>query len=346
VRLKKDLSIYNYAIGERDLIMAGFRKAKAEQAALKIGFYGKSGSGKTFTALLCAEGLAAFTGKRIAFVDTERGTDFYCKDVEERKVHPRAFDFDANYTRSITEVISDVKGLNPNEYGIIIIDSITHIWEASKQAYKGKITSAGTIPFHAWGKIKKPYKELINYLLSSPMHVIICGRQGNDFEEDEETGELKNIGTKMKAEGETPYEPHILMHMESTKDKKGGLASITAFAEKDRTGILSGRTIISPNYDNLIKPLLPLLGGKQAAMKSEDETAAIDAEQITKEDALKESESTTILKKYKGRIVLCESLDDLKKLGKEITPELKKKMTTNHVSELRASYVEAEMILS
>ena len=38
--------------------MAGFRKAKAEQAALKIGLYGPPGSGKTFTSLLIAEGLA------------------------------------------------------------------------------------------------------------------------------------------------------------------------------------------------------------------------------------------------------------------------------------------------
>ena len=45
--------------------MAGFRKAKAEQAALKIGMYGPSGSGKTFTALPIAEGLAQITGKRI-----------------------------------------------------------------------------------------------------------------------------------------------------------------------------------------------------------------------------------------------------------------------------------------
>ena len=43
--------------------MAGFRKAKAEQAALKLGIYGPPGSGKTFTALLLAEGLAAVTGR-------------------------------------------------------------------------------------------------------------------------------------------------------------------------------------------------------------------------------------------------------------------------------------------
>src|SRR5262245_3063320 len=129
--------------------MAGFRKAKAEQAALKMGLYGPPGSGKTFTALLLAEGLAAKANKRIAFVDTEHGTDFYCKTVPSRPVHPAAFDFDALYTKSITDVISAVKGLKVEEYGVVIIDSITHIWEAARAAYSGRTTKAGTIPFHA-----------------------------------------------------------------------------------------------------------------------------------------------------------------------------------------------------
>ena len=322
--------------------MAAFKKAKSEQAALKIGIYGSAGSGKTFTALLCAEGLANITGKRIAFVDTERGTDFYCKDVSSRKIHPAAFDFDALYSRSITEVLSSVKSLNQNETGIIVIDSITHIWEAARLAYTGKETSVGTIPFHAWAKIKKPYKELINFLLSSPMHVLICGRQGNEFDEDEETGELKRVGTKMKAEGETPYEPHILIHMESVKNPKTGDATITAFAEKDRTGILAGKTIKNPSFDNLISPILPLLGGKQAVIKPESETAAEDAEIITNQDSELEKTSSELLKKYKARIVMCDSIDQLKEIGKEITPELKKKMITNHISELRAAYLEAE----
>ena len=89
--------------------MAGFRKAKAEQAALKIGLYGPPGSGKSFTSLLLAEGLVKNTGKRIAFVDTERGTDFYCQAVAQRAIHPEAFDFDAIYTRSITEVTSAIQ---------------------------------------------------------------------------------------------------------------------------------------------------------------------------------------------------------------------------------------------
>lgn len=310
-----------------------------------MGFYGAAGSGKTFTALLCAEGLAAITKKRIAFVDTERGTDFYCKDVPDRKVHSKAFDFDALYSKAITEVLASIKALDPDQYGIIVVDSITHIWEAAKMAYTGRETSAGTIPFHAWAKIKKPYKELINFLLSTPMHVIICGRQGNDFAEDEETGELKNVGTKMKAEGETPYEPHILIHMIAVKNQKSGDATITAFAEKDRTGVLAGRTIANPTFDNLIKPILPLLGGTQAKIEADDNTAAVDAEALTEQDAEKEKESAEILKRYSGKILSCTNKDELKDIEKEITPELKKKMTTNHVSELREKYLEARTIL-
>jgi hypothetical protein len=323
--------------------MAGFKKAKTEQAALKIGMYGAAGSGKTFTALLFAEGLAALSNKKVAFVDTEHGTDFYCMNVSERSVHPKAFEFDALYSKSITEVLSNVKQLNTDEYSVVIIDSITHIWEAARLAYNGKETSAGTIPFHAWGKIKKPYKELINFLMSSPMHVIICGRQGNEFDEDEETGELKRIGTK--AEGETPYEPHILIHMEAVKNPKTGNSTITAHAEKDRTGVIAGKTIQSPTYDSVIKPLVPLLGNKQAVIKSDAETSAMDAEIITEQDAAKELESSTILKRMKGRIVACESVAALKAIGAEITQELKSKMTTSHIADLRAAYLEAEAIL-
>ena len=114
--------------------MAGFRKAKAEQAALKMGIYGPPGSGKTFTSLLLGEGLAMASKKRIAYVDTEHGTDFYCQKVPSRSVHPEAFDFDAIYTRALTEVASSVRALNADEYGVIIIDSVTHLWEAARAA--------------------------------------------------------------------------------------------------------------------------------------------------------------------------------------------------------------------
>lgn len=327
--------------------MAGFRKAKAEQAALKMGIYGPPGSGKTFTSLLLAEGLGKITGKRVAYIDTERGTDFYCQAVATRSVHPEAFDFDALYTRSLTEVLSSVKALDVDKYGVIVLDSVTHLWEAAMAAYAGRQTSIGTIPMHAWGKIKKPYKDLMAALLSSPMHILICGRQKTVYESDEETEELKSVGVTMRAEGETPYEPHILIRMESIKPKKTNeLAQIVAYAEKDRTGVLSGRSFINPNFDSLCKPLLGLLGNVQARMATGDESATQDAEALAKQDQEREAESQNLLRDFKARIDLVKDSGALKAIGKEITPQVKSKMVPGQVAELRDHYQQREGQLS
>ena len=93
--------------------MGKFVKAKNEQAFLKLALYGKPGGGKSLTSLLWAEGLAAIDGKRIAVVDTERGSEFYGLGIEERMVHPDAFDFDRLITRSLMETIEAVESLDP-----------------------------------------------------------------------------------------------------------------------------------------------------------------------------------------------------------------------------------------
>jgi hypothetical protein len=327
--------------------MAGFRKAKAEQAALKMGIYGPAGSGKTLTSLLIAEGLAKVTGKRVAFVDTERGTDFYCQPVAARAVHPEAFDFDALYTKSLTETLAAVRGIDPQEHGVVVLDSVTHLWEAAIAAYSGRKTSAETIPMHAWGKIKKPYKDLMAFLLSSPLHVIFCGRQGTQYETNEETDELKAVGVKMKAEGETPYEPHILIRMEAIRPAKSNeVAKIVAYAEKDRTGILAGRSFVNPTFDSLCKPLLHLLGNVQAHVATSDETAVVDAEQLADEERQRAAASAAHLRQFAAKVDLCQSVAELKALGKQITPELKAKMSPSDVTALREKYQARDAELS
>ena len=327
--------------------MAGFRKAKAEQAAIKMGLYGPAGSGKTLTALLLAEGLAKLSGKRIAYIDTEHGTDFYCQSVKARAVHPDSFDFDAIYTRSITEVLQACRGLKESDYSVLVLDSVTHLWEAAMAAYGGKLTKAGTIPFHAWGKIKKPYKDLMSWMLGSPIHVIICGRQKNLYEEDEETEELKQVGVTMRAEGETPYEPHILIRMEALKPSKTQeRAQVVAFAEKDRTGVLAGRSFVNPTFDMLCKPLLGLLGATQASVPGSDETASIDAEQLAKEETQRAEQSSEALRTWSAKIELAEDVPALKSIGSQITPQLKATMLPSDVATLRERYLAREQRLA
>lgn len=323
--------------------MAGFRKSKSVQSALKIGIYGPPGSGKTFTSLLMAEGLARIDMKRVAFVDTENGTVFYDKEVKERSIHPEGFDFDVIKTRSITEVLDGVKSLKVTEHSVIVIDSITHLWEAARQAYTGKITSAGTIPFHAWGKIKKPYKDLIGLLMNSQLHVIICGRQGVEYETNEETDELKAVGLKMKAEGETPYEPHILLRMEIIKPKRTQeKAQVVAYAEKDRTGVLAGRSFINPTFDTLCRPLLPLLGLTQDQIETADEAAAKDSERLEADEFKRHLEAEELIRTFTARLNLATSYKEIMKIGNELTPEVKAKLNKDEVATLRDLFLKRQ----
>ncbi len=254
-----------------------FQKAQPQQARLKVSIYGPPGSGKTFTALLMAEGLAAQRGKRIAYVDTEHGTDFYAMNVPERPVHPSKFDIDTIYTKSISKILDEVMAIDQSVHGVVVIDSISHVWESAMEAYEGRKTSSDGIPMHAWGAIKKPYKTLINFLIGSQLDVFILGRQKNIFGKDDR-GELVKTGVTMKAEGETAYEPHICLRMESEIHATDRMKSRPViYVEKDRTGILQGQTIYWPNFST-VEPILPLLGDVQASVEDEDERIAADAE--------------------------------------------------------------------
>lgn len=314
--------------------MAGFQKPKPLQRAIKLAMFSRAGCGKTFTALLFAEGLAKHEGKRIAYVDTEHGTDFYVMPVADRSPHPEAFDVDAIYTRSIAEVTAACKSLDPNEYGVIVIDSITHLWENAIASYQGKKTKAGTLPIHAWGKIKKPYKALEAWLMNSPFHVIWCGREGTEFGKDEE-GKDTSLGPKMKAEGETAHEPNILLQL--TTELRGGQTVYRAWAVKDRTGILSSRGLIEyPTFENVVQPILAhLTGDSQAQLPDDDDARISTTEAVADEDLEKAEDSAKLFHRFRAEYDLAQSEEDIAEIGKEIGPDVKRRMTNEDLTALR-----------
>lgn len=318
--------------------MAGFRKAKPEQAALKMAVYGPPGSGKTCLALLIAEGLAKKTGKRVAFVDTERGTDFYAQPNKAREWHPTAFDFDALYSRSLTEIDASIRKLKPDEHCCVVLDSMTHLWEAARASYSGRTGPDGQIPMPAWAKIKKPYKDLVAFLLSSPLHVIICGRQGTEFDEDE-NGKMTKVGFKMKAEGETAYEPHVLIRLESVRQATG-VAIPTAFIEKDRSSCLYGKVVEWPSFKTIAEPILHLLGDTQATVQTEAQAAVVDAAVMAEADAERERVAATLMAQFRAKIASAKSGDELDAISKEITPAVKELVGTAYTAELRQLYTD------
>jgi hypothetical protein len=318
--------------------MSGFKKPMSMKSALKLALYGPAGSGKTFTALLLAEGLARSANRRVAVLDTEQGTAFYSQAVPRRTAHPEAFDFDVLHTRSVTEALAALHNLDPGVYGAVVIDSISHLWDACRNAYTGKLTKHGGIPLHAWGAIKKPYRELMNLLLSLPVHAILCGRQGVDYGEDEGTGELKQVGFRLRAEGETAYEPDVLVRMEAHKANRRQPAAILAHVEKDRTGILAGSTIEWPTFDKLAKPLLGLLGNRQAPVPTDDAVALQDAEVLERREQERLRRSADVATEYADRIATVESAGELRQVGERLTPEVKGQLVLKDLERVRALY--------
>lgn len=315
-----------------------FKKAEPEQAALKVSMYGPPGSGKTFTTLLMAEGLAKETGKRIAYVDTERGTDFYAVERPGVGLHPEAFDFDAVYSRSLAEVDREIRNIDPEVYGAVVLDSVSHMWDAAIESYEGRKTSQDGIPMQAWGKIKKPYKALIQYLMETPFHVFILGRQKNIFEGDSDS--MRKVGVGMRAEGETAYEPHICVRMEARQDVNDSTrTTYLAHVEKDRSQLLEGRTVANPGFLT-IKPILALLGTKQAKLDDQDERVAADSELLDRDvekARTKETKSADILADMQVKIAGAGTPEELGAVSAEIK-KVKRYMVEAHLGALRMLY--------
>jgi hypothetical protein len=191
---------------------------------------------------------------------------------------------------------------------------------------------------HAWANIKRPYKELVHLLLASPLHVLICGRQGNDFAEDADTGEMKSLGYKMRAEGETAYEPDVLLRLEAHKPGKKGTLVPTAVVEKDRTGVLAGKTIPWPGFDNLARPLLGLLGTTQVAPPTEEEVGIQDAEALARREKEERQRSAELAGRFTARLEQAGTVDDLRRIGGELTAPVKARMAQPDLDRVRKTY--------
>lgn len=220
----------------------------------KAAFQGFAGSGKTYTAALVAIGLHKRIGskKPVIVFDTEESAKFlkplFSKNGIEALVKA---------SRSLADLKTTFEAMRQGAGDILIIDSISHIWENFLDSYKQKVRRT-SLEFRDWGVIKPSWKaEFSDPFVRDPYHVLMTGRAGYEYENEknEETGkrEIYKSGVKMKVEGETAYEPDMLVMMERfeeilTKDDKKVWREATIL--KDRADIIDGKTIKNPSYDD------------------------------------------------------------------------------------------------
>jgi hypothetical protein len=323
-----------------------FTKAMPKQAYLKALFYGPKGSGKTFTALLMAEGLAKMRGGRVAFVDSEfmgGGSDFYAQALP-RPAHPDAFDFDRLETLSLKEAIAGIQGLDPAVHKVIVIDSLSHYWQAAMDAYEGRMVGKGEdkIPIQAWGKIKRPFKgDLIQWLIASPFDVICCARQKNVYDTSGGDWTLERFAPR--TEGETEYEFPLELRM-SEKRQEGKASAWLAHVEKDRTGILAGRTIPNPDFST-IAGIVAILGPEAREAPDEDERMAADSELLDDPKAAqKAAKSGGLLARFQAEIANATTPEALGQVQAAIKKD-KRYMLEEHLNALRVLFDEKRTLI-
>jgi len=225
--------------------MGLLKPATNGSAYLKCGIMGFNGSGKTFTATDIAIGIAKKMNiKQIAFFDTEKGSDFMipiCKAA--------GIDLLVHKGRAFIDLIEVMK--EAEKAGIpLIIDSITHTWRDLCDSYQAKAKKK-SLTMYDWGILKGQWKQYTDLYINSKCHILMLGRAGYDYEtvQNEDTGknEMIKSGTKMKVEGETGFEPDLLMEMERFFDKDQNLIN-RCWIVKDRTNTLNGRHFDRPKF--------------------------------------------------------------------------------------------------
>lgn len=219
----------------------------------KAAFEGFAGSGKTYSAALVAVGLHKRIGskKPVVIFDTEKAAKFLKPLFAATKIEVLMRE-----SRSLADLKTAMEKIrNEGVSDILIIDSITHVWENFLQAYQQKVRR-NSLQFQDWGIIKPTWKgEFSDPFVNDPYHIIMCGRAGYEYENkiNEETGrrEIYKSGVKMKVEGETAYEPDMLVLMNRFEEVIGKDKKVwrEATVLKDRSTILDGKTFQNPTFE-------------------------------------------------------------------------------------------------
>lgn len=161
---------------------------------LSIGLSGGSGTGKTYTALRMARGIAEVVsgtkGAPIGYVDTENRRALHYKTVFPEMRH---FDFKA------VDEAGKVIGFGPERWievidaaeaaklPVLILDSFSHAWEGVggvldlhattlDRLTGGNDALADKRSQLAWAEVKPRYRRLIDRIVRASTNIIICTR--------------------------------------------------------------------------------------------------------------------------------------------------------------------------
>lgn len=198
------------------------RQSQRMKAKIKLALEGCSGSGKTYSGLLLASGMANWN--KIAIIDSENGSADLYAHLGNYNVLPMQAPFTPEkYIEAIS--VCEKAGME-----VIIIDSISHCWEYLLEYH----SSLQGNSFTNWGKITPRQNAFIQRVLSSNSHIICTMRTKQDYILTEKNGKMipEKVGLKAVMRDGVDYEFTIVFDIDIKHN---------AVASKDRTGMFVGK---------------------------------------------------------------------------------------------------------
>jgi hypothetical protein len=190
-----------------------FKKAVREEVGLLIGLISPSGGGKTYSAMRIASGIVG-EGNRFAVIDTEA----------RRALHYASmFEFDHCELGSPfrpSTYADAIKAADQAGYRAIVVDSVSHEWaseggildwqeEELTRMAGDDYRKREACKMAAWIKPKMAHKQMVQSLLQTRAHLILCFRAEDKLKmEKDGQGKMQivPIGWQPICSKEMPYE--------------------------------------------------------------------------------------------------------------------------------------------
>lgn len=196
------------------------RKSERRKAKMKLALQGSSGSGKTFSSLLIAKGLAGNDFTKVAVIDTENGSaDLYAHLGDYNVISLQPPYSPERYIEAIN--LCEKAGME-----VIIIDSISHCWDFLIDSHSQMVGNS----FTNWGKITPRQNAFVNKILQSDAHILATMRVKQDYVLSQKNGKTvpEKVGLKAVQRDDVSYEFTIVFDIDIAHNAK---------ASKDRTGL-------------------------------------------------------------------------------------------------------------
>lgn len=219
------------------------KKARKEKIWVKVAVGGSSGSGKTYSALRLATGIAKAGGytpvdlgdgekAMIGFIDTEAGrcryyaNEFNFADLQLSDDDPKVRDkFTPERYIEAIDLFEDMG------FKVLVIDSLSHEW----QFLNDLNNKMGGNTWANWSKLTPRHDKLMEKILQSPMHIIATMRGKDKYETSERDGKkvIKKVAEGLKQRDNIEYDYTTTFMV----DQETHVATVT----KDNTHLFENR---------------------------------------------------------------------------------------------------------